>query len=222
MSSTNRTKEEKKLSADYYATSLQAIRDFITAARTDIYAYPECPEMVGIISPAIGTGLDEVDSKISKVLDPCAGGSEQGVMPIPMSYPTVLAEFGFKYIDTLDIRQDSLAAVKGDYLKTDCKDKYNLIITNPPFNLALEIIEKALDDVRPNGHVIMLQRVNFLGSQKRKGFFEKNMPKAVYVHSNRIKFHHPDGGAGTDSVEYAHYVWDKYSCGRKTAYLRVI
>jgi len=217
MSSTNRTKNEKALSADYYATSLQAIRDFVVAARNDARGYVECPE-----DAVIDVGLSEYQANHSKVLDPCAGGSESGLASIPMSYPTVLKEFGLNDIDTLDIRQDSLASTKGDYLKTDCKGKYDLIITNPPFQFALEIIEKALDDVRDGGHVIMLQRVNFLGSQKRKGFFDRNMPKAVYVHSNRIKFFHPEIGTGTDSIEYAHFCWDKYSCGRKAACLRVI
>ena len=35
-----------------------------------------------------------------------------------------------------------------NYLQIDCKDKYNVIITNPPFNISLDIIKKALDDVK--------------------------------------------------------------------------
>ena len=206
MSSTNRTKDEKAADPDYYATDLQAIRDFFNAARSD--------------AGTISTGLNDTNIK---VLDPCAGGSEGAICSIPMSYPTVLGEFGFKDIETLDIRQDSLAHVKGDYLKTDCKGKYDLIITNPPFQLALAIIEKALlFDVKENGHVIMLQRLNFLGSQVRKPFFEKHMPEAIYVHSKRIKFTQPNGKSGTDSIEYSHYVWAKDGKARKSSFLRLV
>ena len=209
MSSTNRTKDEKAADPDYYATDLQAIRDFVSASRSD--------------AGTISTGLDDPNAK---VLDPCAGGSEGAICNIPMSYPQVLGEFGFSSIDTIDIRQDSLAAVKADYLKTDCRGKYDLIISNPPFQLALQIIEKALDDVRSEngkiGHVIMLQRLNFLGSQARKPFFQKNMPEAVFVHSKRIKFTQPSGKSGTDSIEYAHYVWSKNGKARKSSFLMLV
>ena len=207
MSSTNRTKDEKAADPDYYATDLQAIRDFINAARSD--------------DGTISTGL--VDTNV-KVLDPCAGGSEGAICSIPMSYPQVLSEFGFASsdIDTIDIRQDSLATIKGDYLKMDCRGKYDLIISNPPFQLAVQFVEHSLDIVKPNGHVIFLQRLNFLGSQARKPFFQKNMPEAVFVHSKRIRFTQPSGKSGTDSIEYAHYVWVKDGKARKTSFLRLV
>lgn len=108
-------------------------------------------------------------------------------------------------IFTIDIREDSLAEIKGDYLEQPPGD-FDLIITNPPFALASEIIEKALSDVKEGGWVVMLLRLNFLEGKKRKMFWDKYMPKYVFVHHRRMSFT-KDGK--TDSVAYAHYCWQK-------------
>lgn len=137
-----------------------------------------------------------------KVLDPSAGGSSEQ----PMSYPEALKEIGIadKSIITMDIRDDSLASIKGNYLETKLDCQPNVIITNPPFNLAKEFIEKALEDVAEGGFVIALVRLNFFESKARKAMFEKQMPKYSFVHSKRISFT-PDGK--TDSVAYQHMVF---------------
>jgi hypothetical protein len=79
-------------------------------------------------------------------------------------------------------------------------DRFDYIITNPPFSLAQEFVEKAMGvaDV-----TVMLLRLNFLGSQKRAKFLRSNMPD-VYILSKRPSF----TGKGTDSTEYAWFVWD--------------
>lgn len=78
--------------------------------------------------------------------------------------------------------------------------KVDLILTNPPFSIAQEFIEKALIDAKT---VIMLLRLNFLGAQKRNEFWNNNEPDALYILSKRPSF----TGKGTDSTEYAWYVW---------------
>lgn len=77
-----------------------------------------------------------------------------------MSYQTAIHNvFGNCNVNSIDIRDDSLAETKGDYLKMNVKSfSPQIIITNPPFNLAVPIIEKALDDVAEDGYVIMLLR----------------------------------------------------------------
>jgi hypothetical protein len=195
MSSTNRSRARESHVSDYYVTPVKDIKTFIKAMIKD--------------------NLSGIFNQKYKILDPCAGGDEKH----PMSYPDALRRMNFKgQIDTMDIREDSRAEIIGNYLETDVKSKYNVIITNPPFNLALPIIEKALDDVAPGGYVIMLLLLNFFGSQKRKEFFQKNMPTYCFVHSKRLKF--LDTG-GTDSSEYMHAIWFKDSNPRYTQ-LRVI
>lgn len=138
-----------------------------------------------------------------KILDPCAGGDSLN----KMSYPEALKNtYGKLDITTLDIREDSLAEIKENYLSYKCKNEYDVIITNPPFNQAFDIIKKALDDVKEGGKVIMLLRLNFLGSKERNNWLLNNPPNEIYVHAKRMSF---VKGKGTDSIEYAHYIWVK-------------
>ena len=138
------------------------------------------------------------------ILDPCAGGDIQ----YPMSYPRALMQTGVSknIITTIDIREDSLAGIKGNYLNIECPGDFQVIITNPPFNIATDILEKALGDVKDNGFVILLLRLNFLGGKLRKHLWEDHMPKYIFVHNRRISF---TADGKTDSIEYAHFVWQK-------------
>jgi hypothetical protein len=196
MSSTNRSKARDSHIADYYVTPVASILDFFMEFWSD--------------NP-------QLDFSAKKVLDPCAGGDANH----PMSYPEAIKKYDFDFpptISTTDIRPDSLAAVKVDYLLYDVTNKYDVIITNPPFNIAMDVIKKALTDVKPGGLVIMLLRLNFFGSRERSEWFQKFMPTWCYVHSKRMKFLNT---GGTDSIEYMHAVWVCGSYPRFTQ-LRVI
>ncbi len=83
-----------------------------------------------------------------KIIDPCAGGNREvkdsgGIREIyhPMSYQTAIHNiFGSCNVHNIDIREDSLAETKGDYLKMNVKNfSPKVIITNPPFNLAVQL-----------------------------------------------------------------------------------
>ncbi len=177
MSSTNRGYERHK--TDYYVTPKQPIKDFLDNFLKD---YPINPEII---------------------LDPCAGGDEKN----DMSYPEVLKEYFYSsVIKTIDVREDSLAEVKDNYLSLKLDYKPNMIISNPPFYLAKEFISKALQDVAEGGVVIMLLRLNFFGSNDRFEFFKNYMPIASYVHHRRFSF---TEDKKTDSIEYMHAVWQK-------------
>jgi hypothetical protein len=162
MSSTNRSNTRDEHIADYYITPIEKISEFLN----------------------VFVPMASMDVENFKILDPCAGGDDKHLM----SYPEALKAFGFKNIDTLDLRKDSLANVKTNYLTYSCKDKYDMIITNPPFNLAREIIEKALDDVKEGGYVIMLLRLNFFGSRARRDLWDIYFPSYSFVHHKRIGF----------------------------------
>lgn len=188
MSSTNRGHEREK--TDYYVTPTSCINDFLNDWLGDLQNE----------NSYIANRPDKV-----KWLDPCAGGDIKN----KMSYADTIKEwFEPNVLDTIDIREDSRADVKADYLKEKYIG-YDVIITNPPFKLALEIIEKALKEVNEDGYVIMLLRLNFLEGRGRRAFFKDNMPERIYVHHRRMSF--TDNGQ-TDSIAYAHFVWKK---GRK-------
>lgn len=212
MSSTNRSNARDSHIADYYVTPIADIELFLK----------EFDKRV------------KLDWNSIKIIDPCAGGNpeikdENGrVKEVyhPMSYTTAIHNvFGNCNVNNIDIREDSLAETKGDYLKMNVKDfAPKVIITNPPFNIAPSIIEKALDDVVDDGYVIMLLRLNFFGSKDRFPFFQKYLPKWCFVHHLRIGFvdKKDDGGyvvldsktglpkrGSTDSIEYCHMVFRK-------------
>ena len=197
MSSTNRHNAEKRHIADYYVTPVKDIITFLGALDEEV-------------------SLDIWDKTI---LDPCAGGDPSH----DMSYPKALREYytipdDWNDIKTIDIREDSLAETKCNYIETKLDYKPFLIISNPPFNQAMEFIKKALDDVEDGGYVAMLLRLNFLETKARKDFFDNYMPTWIFVHHKRMSF--TDAG-GTDSIAYCHMVWKKNDYP-KFANIRVI
>ena len=180
--------------ADYYATPIPAIHEFLSAFRADL-------ESGKLSWPP---GWQDWSTPLS-VLDPCAGGDARR----PMSYPTALASAAPAWrVTSLDIREDSLADYIGNYLEVSERELAppDVAITNPPFNLALQIIQHALEHVRPGGLVIMLLRLNFFGSKERRAFFLKQLPTVVYVHPRRMSF---SENGKTDSIEYAHFIWQR-------------
>lgn len=209
ISSTNRHNAEKRHLFDYYVTPVNDVELFLRA-----------------FDDVVHLNWNNIF-----ILDPSAGGNkrhtdENGTIAIeyPMSYPTAIQQvFGECVIDTYDIREDSSAKHKQDYLTAELSYKPDLIITNPPFNLAMEFIKKSLQDVKDNGYVVMLLRLNFLGSKERFEFFQHNLPKYIFVHHKRISFDYKRGSNGyilfdkygnprrgsTDSIEYCHMVWQK-------------
>lgn len=219
LSSTNRSNARDTHISDYYVTPVADVELFLREFNKRV----------------------KVDWNNIKIIDPCAGGNneirdEGGIKEVyhPMSYPRAIHNvFGNCDISSIDIRSDSLAEVKADYLKADVKNSPQVIITNPPFNLAVPIIEKALDDVTDEGYVIMLLRLNFFGSKDRKAFFDKYMPEWCFVHHIRISFTDKKDAKGyvlfdktgatkrgnTDSIEYAHYVFKK---GYKPEYTKLV
>lgn len=223
MSSTNRSQARDSHISDYYVTPIEPIIEFFTKAN----------EVIPNFKTTMQNGI---------ILDPCAGGNLQesnlnGITEIEhqMSYPTAInITYGNDKIYTSDIRQNSLAKWKLDYLQTQLNPntKPNVIISNPPFKNAKEFIEKSLTEVADFGFVVYLLRLNFFGSKERKSFFDANMPNYVFVHHKRISFtekkdqngniiFNKDGSAqkgSTDSVEYMHSVWQK---GNKTNYTKL-
>jgi len=107
--------------------------------------------------------------------------------------------------DGCDINPDFNPDVTDDYLTQVLVRKYNTVITNPPYVLAQEFVQKALKDVEMDGEVIMLLRLNFLESIKRQSFWKTNPPSHIYVMAKRPSF----TGKGTDATGYAWFVWTK-------------
>jgi len=89
-----------------------------------------------------------------------------------------------------------------DYFSYVPLQKFDLIVTNPPYRLAQEFVSKSLVEART---VCYLLRLNFLGSQKRKEWWNHiGTPNKLIVLSHRPKFINNK----TDATEYAWFIWD--------------
>jgi len=187
MSATNRGAERNK--QDYYRTPEYIIRDFATWAS----------ENLSMIS-----WWNKHDVRL---VDPCAGGDpENPIMPYPEYFKLqTYKHFWWKN----DIRTDSSAEFKEDFLDSKIVDsvrgRFDIVISNPPYNQAMQFIEKGLEMVKDGGYVIYLLRLNFFGAQSRKEFHQNNMPVYTIVSSKRPCFMQ----GASDSCEYAHFVWQK-------------
>jgi hypothetical protein len=95
----------------------------------------------------------------------------------------------------------------------DIEMMFDNVVTNPPYNIALEIIQKSLSIVRQKA--CFLVRTAFLESASRfEALYSKNPPNRVYIFSERLSMY-PKGydvqGGGTTS--YSWLVWDKEAFG---------
>ncbi len=125
-----------------------------------------------------------------RFLEPCiAGGNIYYSIPLPESQKT-----------WAEIR------LGVDYLTKDFKTKFDVIGTNPPFSLTCEFLEKSLSELKPDGTLFYLQRLDFLGTVKRFPFWSQvGLPDKVPVIVPRPSF----TGGGTDSGEYGWLIYDK-------------
>ncbi len=91
-----------------------------------------------------------------------------------------------------------------DYLKELIPAlSFDLIMTNPPFILAKEFLEKSLTEAY---NVFYLLRLGYLASKDRIEFWKRiGRPNKLMVLSQRPKFAHN----ASDSQEYAWFCWDR-------------
>lgn len=155
-------KENKNLSG----TSLAGMSTTRERVKDDFYATPK---------NATRAILDRVVLKGS-ILEPSCGNG---------FISEVLKEY---YPNGEIISQDLVDRGYGiggvDYLKFKPNRKFDNIITNPPFALAKEFIEKSLE--LANNKVIMFAKIQLLESKSRKDMFLNSPLKYIYVFSDRV------------------------------------
>jgi hypothetical protein len=88
------------------------------------------------------------------------------------------------------------------------------IVTNPPFKNAGEFVAKALE-LCPK--VIMLLRLAFLESEKRRGILDNGSLARVHVFRKRLPMMHREGWEGkansNSGMAFAWFVWDRNHSG---------
>lgn len=100
-----------------------------------------------------------------------------------------------------------------DFLTHNYNKTFDTVITNPPFSLAKEFIEKGLEV--SDRLVVMLCKIQLLEGIKRKDMFKNTPLKYVYVHTTRQatwkegKPLDPKGKKWATTMCLAWFVWDK-------------
>jgi predicted RNA methylase len=112
--------------------------------------------------------------KLGTVLEPACGAGHMS---------NVIEEYTDAEVVIADLVDRGIGAHEIDFLTYEFEGKFDTVMTNPPFSLAQEFIEKALTVSRR--YVIMLCKIQLLEGDKRKGMFENTPLKYVYVHTKR-------------------------------------
>ena len=141
----------------------------------------------------------------SEILEPACGQGH-----ISKTLKELLPNFNITSTDLID-RGYGVGGI--DFLTYDYKKMFDVVITNPPFSLAKEFIEKGLKI--SNKYVIMLCKIQLLEGTKRKEMFFNTPLKYVYVHTTRQatwkegKPLDPNGKKWATTMCLAWFVWDK-------------
>lgn len=147
--------------------------------------------------------LEEVNLPVGNWLEPAAGdGAIIRACNARMGHiPTwTVVELQERFKSDLEALVDPSRVHIGSYMNTGLNSQFEVVITNPPFSKALEFIKKSID--LESKYVCMLLRLNFMGTGERSDFLRKQTPD-IYVIPNRPSFN----GKGTDSIEYAWFIW---------------
>ena len=90
------------------------------------------------------------------------------------------------------------------------------IITNPPYKLAQEFVEKAIQLIDHRAKVAMFLKLTFLEGQARYKLFKNTPPRRVWVAVHRLEC--PMNGVFSNgkgsAVCYAWFVWEKGFTGK--------
>ena len=138
------------------------------------------------------------------ILEPCSGAG---------AISKILENHGYN-VTSSDIRKDNNVYGRKGVDIFCIKDRYNNVITNPPYFCAKDVIEKSLEIV--NCKVAMLLKLSFLESASRYDFFKNTPLKMVYVFCKRVQMY-PEGfekPKNSGTIAYAWYIWEKRYTGK--------
>lgn len=156
--------------------------------------------------------LSKYDFFAQTILEPCVGGGH---------IANAINEFykNKREITGLDLVDRGYTnTIVANFLTYETDKKYEGIITNPPYSLAKEFVEKGMDLLTDNGQMAMFLKIQFLEGAKRKELFEKYPPKYIYVFRNRMATWNSGlekdpktGKKWATTMCHAWFVWEKGS-----------
>ena len=144
------------------------------------------------------------------ILEPCVGGGHIA-NAINDFYTTKREITGMDLVD-----RGYPGTIVADFLTYKTDKKYEGIITNPPYSLAKEFVEKGMELLEDDGQMAMFLKIQFLEGAKRKELFDKYPPK--YVFRNRMATWNSGlekdpktGKRWATTMCHAWFVWEKGS-----------
>ena len=175
-------------------------------AKNDYYATPT-NDVLDFFDKLINRD-NEIDiTDFDRILEPAGGGGHM--------VDALEDIFVFSNIGSIDIDPKREDIMKADFLSDDVVftgKYYDLVITNPPFKLAKEFIDKSLEISKR--YVMYYLKIQFLEGINRKEWFKDLPLKYVYVYSYRSNPHRngspvdENGKKWSSTVCYAWYVFD--------------
>jgi len=163
---------------------------------SDFYATP---------IPVVNRFLDNHTIKPGRILEPTAGNGN--------IVKAIREKHYDNHITAVEIRAGEENNLKSNGVNNVCIEdfldhrpvrEYKTIISNPPYSIALDVINKCFEIAVAGTEVIMLLRLAFLESKRRYQFWQKHPVSKLYILSERPSF----TGKGTDATAYAWFVWN--------------
>ncbi len=153
--------------------------------------------------------LLELETFDTNILEPCCGEGHLSEVLISSGYNVTsydLIQRDYKDMEVKDFLNEVFEPITefvGD------------IITNPPYSLCNEFVEKSLSIIPTGNKVAMFMKMTFVEGKKRREFLKQYPIKTIYVSSSRINC--PKNGDFAKSVSsavcYAWFIWEKGYAG---------
>jgi hypothetical protein len=128
-------------------------------------------------------------------------------------------------VHSSDIRPQYAGAHQFDFLRDPIPEWHPdpiVIITNPPYMLAQEFVERSFDT--GVDWVFMLLRLAFLESERRSPILDDGRLVAVYPFKKRLPMMHRDGWTGnkaSSAIPFAWFHWAKDAADAPTKMRRI-
>lgn len=146
-------------------------------------------------------------------LEPCAGGGDIAkAIKTRGIWDPILISGDIRGECSAQLKRCSDDVYTGDFRSFDYsallekhnRDRFDVLITNPPFSLAEDFMAKGMKIAH---YTCLFLRINFLASKSRCSFL-RMFPPDVFVLPNRPSF---TGNNRTDATEYAWFIWPAHA-----------
>ena len=173
--------------------------------RVELDVYPTPPALAQLVVDVVARDFFADDEPVCVMEPGCGDGSF--LEAVRRAWPSA-------WVDGHEVRQGAARPAHGKGVRVCRQDMtrlrpvggYHLVVGNPPFGVADDVLPQLMDVLDPDhGVCALLLRLGYLGGQERyRRFWSRWPPSLVYVLPKRPGFT-PDGR--TDSSEYMVCVW---------------